>query len=299
MGNLRSWFYPLYPWSIRVFGWLTGNYVLAAFIVSGLSLVAAAVLLRRFFALDYPARIAERAVWFFLIFPTAYFLHVGYTESIFLAFVIGSIFAARTERWWLAGTLGALAWMVRAPGIALVPTLAVEALHQYWKTKRWQWRWLWIALVPAGFVVYLLINLSVTGDAFTFLRIRREVFFMTMAPPWVGLRDAIGNLGRAPADAQIVGAQESFFIVLGFVATVVGWFKLRPVYSMWMTANWILCSGATFVLSVPRYTLTMFPIFILFSLLARNRLWNAVITFWSLLFLALFSSLFVWGHWAF
>jgi hypothetical protein len=50
---------------------------------------------------------------------------------------------------------------------------------------------------------------------------------------------------------------------------------------------------------MPRYMLTMFPIFILFALLARNRLWYAVITIWSLLFLALFTSLFVRGLWAF
>jgi hypothetical protein len=43
----------------------------------------------------------------------------------------------------------------------------------------------------------------------------------------------------------------------------------------------------------------MFPIFILFALLAANRLWNAILTVWSLLFLAFFSSLFAWGHWAF
>ena len=40
---------------------------------------------------------------FLLIFPTAYFLHIGYTESLFLALVLGSFLAARTDRWWLAG----------------------------------------------------------------------------------------------------------------------------------------------------------------------------------------------------
>ncbi|MEY2543399.1 MAG: hypothetical protein QOE81_860, partial [Verrucomicrobiota bacterium] len=51
--------------------------------------------------------------------------------------------------------------------------------------------------------------------------------------------------------------------------------------------------------SMPRYTLTMFPIFILFGLLAANRFWNFVLTVWSLLFLALFTSLFMRGWWAF
>ncbi len=299
MRELKSWFYPLFPWSVRLVTLLTKNYIVSAFLVSGIASIVAAVLLRRLVRLDFPAHVAQRAVWFFLIFPTAYFLHIGYTESLFLALAIGSILAARTGRWWLAGSLGALGWMVRAPGIALVPTLGIEAMHQYWCTRRWQWRWLWIALVPLGFVVYLLINLNVTGDAFSFFRMRTELFFISTSWPWVGIRTAIGNLHLAPGEAEMVGAQETFYIALGFIATVVSWIKLRPVYSMWMTANWLLFTCVTYVLSVPRYTLTMFPIFILFSLLAANRFWNAVITVWSLFFFALFASLFAWGRWAF
>ena len=44
------------------------------------------------------AAVAMRAAWFLLIFPTAYFLHIGYTESLFLALVLGSFLAARTDR---------------------------------------------------------------------------------------------------------------------------------------------------------------------------------------------------------
>jgi hypothetical protein len=66
-----------------------------------------------------------------------------------------------------------------------------------------------------------------------------------------------------------------------------------------MTGSWLLVVSATFIESMPRYMLTMFPIFILFALLARHRLWNALITIWSLLFLALFTGLFVRGLWAF
>jgi hypothetical protein len=51
--------------------------------------------------------------------------------------------------------------------------------------------------------------------------------------------------------------------------------------------------------SMPRYTLTTFPIFILFGLLAANRFWSVAITVWSLLFLALFTSLFTRGWWVF
>lgn len=296
----KAWLYPLYPWCIRFVAWIVGNYVVSALIVSGTALFVAAVLLRRLVSIDYDSEVALRSVWFLLIFPTAYFLHACYTESLFLALVIGSVLAARRQRWWLAGILGALSWMTRANGIILLPTLAVEAAHQFWTTRRWDWRWLWIGIVPAGFAVYLLINWKVSGAPFAFLQSRKGLFAVQASWPWVGLRGSVGVLQHwKPTDSEMIGAQELYFVILGFICAVAAWVKLRPVYSMWITGNWLLVASASWLLSMPRYTLIMFPIFTLFALLARNRFFYALITIWSLLSLALFESLFVWGHWAF
>ena len=77
-----------------------------------------------------------RAAWFLLIFPTAYFLHIGYTEALFMALVLGSFLAARTERWWLAGLLGGLAALTRVNGLVLMPALPAEALTQWFTIRR-------------------------------------------------------------------------------------------------------------------------------------------------------------------
>jgi len=297
--ELKAWFYPLYPWCVRLIAHLTGNFLIAAFVVSAIASVVAAVFLRRLVRLDFSAALARRAVWFFLIFPTAYVLHVGYTESLFLALTLGSVFAARQERWWLAGVLGALSWMTRANGIVLLPTLAVEAGHQWLVGKRWRWQWLWIAIVPLGFAVYLFLNWRVSGDPFAFLKMRRQLFHMSFSWPWVGIHSAIGNLRRSPNQAEIVGGEELFVTLLALVCAVVSWFRLRPVYAAWITGNWLLLVCVTFIESMPRYALTMFPIFILFGLLGESRFWSGVITMWSVLFLAIFSSLFIRGWWVF
>jgi hypothetical protein len=49
----------------------------------------------------------------------------------------------------------------------------------------------------------------------------------------------------------------------------------------------VLVTSVTFVESMPRYSLTMFPIFMLFALVSKNRFWSALVTVWSLIFLAL------------
>ena len=292
-------FYPLFPWMIRFLTYLTDNYVLSTFLISTVASVVAAVVFYNLVSLDYSRKTAMRAVWFLFIFPTSYFLHIGYTESLFLALALGCIYAARTGNWMLVGIIGALACLTRANGLVLIPAVAVEIAHQYWLTRRLDIRWLWVAMVPLGFGVYLAINASAAGDAFAFIPIRQEAFYISSAPPWVGVQAAIGQMGRSPSQAEMLGMQEFIFIALGFVCAVISWFKLRPIYSVWITFTWLLVVSVTFIASVPRYTLTMFPIFILFAILAKRPYWLALISVWSLLYLGFFSSLFVWGRWAF
>jgi hypothetical protein len=292
-------FYPLYPWMVRLFAFVTRDYLVAAFVVSTLASLVTAIVLLRLVELDYSKELAQRAVWFLFIFPTSYFLHIGYTESLFLMLALSAIYFARKQEWLLAGVFGALTCLTRANGMVLVPVLLVEAGHQYWITRRWRWQWLFIGVVGLGFGGYLLLNRHVTGNPFAFTSLMQQFFSKTLSSPVTGIDNAIGSLSRAPGEAEMIGMQEILFIALGLVCTIVSWIKLRPAYSVWMTGNWLLFVSVSFVLSVPRYTLTMFPIYILFSMLAARRVWLAVITVWSILYLSFFASMFAWGRWAF
>ena len=156
-----------------------------------------------------------------------------------------------------------------------------------------------IAVVPLGFAVYLMLNWRVSGDPFAFLSLRQQLFHMHFSWPWNGIADAFRNLRRTPNQAEIVGTQELIFTGLGFVCSVVSWIRLRPIYAMWITANWLLLVCVSFIESMPRYAVTMFPIFFLFAFVAENRFWKMVITVWSILFFALFSGLFARGWWVF
>jgi Gpi18-like mannosyltransferase len=293
-------FYPLFPWLIRLGTLFAQNYLLSALIVSGIAAIAAGILLEKLVRLDYPKHLARYTVWFFLIFPTSYFLHIAYTESLFLALTFGCLLSARQDRWALAGILGALASMTRINGTILFPTLLVEVGHQYWITKRFDKRWLWIGFVPLGFGIYLLCNFLVTGNAFTFLIHQHEFWHKSGASPWLGIQSTIARLWEAsPSYRQMVGVQELLFIGLGLAGTIWSWLRLRPAYSVWMTGNWLLFTSTSFILSVPRYTLVLFPLYILFACQAQNRFWFTVINVWSLLFFSLFVSLFAQGKWAF
>lgn len=292
-------FYPLYPWLVRLVALGSGRYLLSAFIISTFASLIAAILFQRLLLLDYSAALAERAIFFLFIFPTSYFLHIGYSESIFLVLVFGSLLAARSGRWWLAALLGALSCMTRAMGPILISVLTIEAFLEYRKTRRWQWRWLWIPAIGVGLVGYLWLNLHVTGNSLAFLAIRRQYFFTEPTWPWIGIGAKILAMNLRTTDGEMVGIQEVFFIFLGLLCAIVSWIKLRPSYAAWVTGNWLMFTSLAFILGVPRYTLVLFPIFILFAQLATRFIWRVIITVWSLMFLALFAAQFVRGAWAF
>lgn len=293
-------FYPLFPWVTRITALIFGDYILSALIVAGVSSIAAGLLLKQLVQLDFSARLAERSVWFMFIFPGSAALHLPYTESLLLALVLGSFLAARTNRWALAGILGALACLSRINGLVLIPALMAEAGYEFWLTRRWRWQWLWIVPIGLGVLGYLLLNYHVHSNPFMFMTYRREHWFQALTWPWVGILGKVGMaLDGVGEQGVILGVQDLFFIVLGLVGTVWACLKSRPSYAVWMICNWLLFTSTGFITGVSRFTVVMFPLYILFSRLAVRRIWYAAITTWSLFFLALFTALYVEGHWVF
>lgn len=296
-------FYPLYPWTVRAFAVVLQDYLLSAFVVSGLASIAAALLLRRLVALDEDERTTRASVFFMLVFPTAYFLHIGYTESLFMALALGSFLAARRRVWWLAGALGALAALARVNGLLLIPALAVEAYAERREDPQRGFRpeWLFVLLVGLGFAVYLALNKYALGDPLAFLRVQEEHWFRSFTWPWVSVGEAWRSARwREPSEAVMVGAMELLFALVGLGCTLWCALTSRKSYAVWMATNWLLFTSTRFLLSVPRYTLIMFPVYILFARAATRRpTVGAVIAVWSLLLFALFAAQFARGHWAF
>ena len=104
---------------------------------------------------------------------------------------------------------------------------------------------------------------------------------------------ACGGYAKKQADARRAHT-------VGLVGVVWSWARLRASYAVWMTLNWLLWTSTSFILSVPRYTLVMFPLYILLArAAARWPVAGGLVVVWSLLFMGLFIGRFVTGNWAF
>jgi Gpi18-like mannosyltransferase len=294
-------FYPLYPILIRLTTFNLGYINLSALIVSNVSSIFAAVYLFKLAKLDFNDDVAKKAVLYLSIFPTAYFLSAIYTEGLFLALVIASVYYARVEKWHFAGFLSLLAALTRTAGLLLLPTLIVEYLHQKeWKPKKVSANFFWSGLALAGFLIYLGINYQVTGNFFTFLEIERTHWYQYISP-LQGLDGAWQWAFTATFPDNItVGSAQIIFAVFGLVMVITGFLlRFRLSYSVYMLFMWMLSVSTAWWISIPRYVLAMFPMFILLGLLARKRILNYAVAVAFTASLCFFTVLFARGFWAF
>ncbi|MDR7417478.1 MAG: mannosyltransferase family protein [Armatimonadota bacterium] len=261
-------FFPLFPALIRLVNHIVGNVLISGLVVSFAAAVAAGYCLQVLVRLDADDEEATRSLWYLSLFPTAYFLAVPYSEALFLALILASFLAARRQQWLFAGAFGLLACATRLQGLALVPALVVEAFGRTRGHVRSGARQAWpIVLAPLGFALYLGINWLVAGDPLAWLTIQGEHWQHLPTLPW---RAFLHSLGRVVGDPpgpyrtvvhEAMVASASFAVIL-LVASA-RW--LRPSYQVYAWTGVALLTGATFQISLPRYLLAVFPLFIVLA----------------------------------
>ena len=294
-------FFPLYPILIHLFT-VDFNYVnLSALIVSNVCSLIAFFYLYKLARLEFNDGVAVKAVLFFSVFPTAYFLSAPYTESLFFALVISSIYYARLGKWQYAGLISLFASLTRIAGLLLWFVFLVEYFHQKgWKPGKIDRSILWIFLALAGFRIYLFINYQVTGNSFMFMDVEAEHWFNRL-DPWSGLTAAYSWARDASYPDNItIGLAPLVFAVFGLIMVGVSvWRRLRPVYIVYMFLSWALAVSTSWWISVPRYVMAMFPMFILLGLLTNRKAINIAIVIASGAALCYFTVFFALGWWAF
>jgi len=298
-------FFPLYPFLVRLITFDFAYINLSGLVISNISSLIAVIYLFKLAKLDYSDSIAKKTILFLSVFPTAYFLSAVFTEGLFLATVIASLYYARKAKWAYAGILSLLASLTRIAGLLLLPVLIVEYLDQKeWKIKATDPKITWTILPALGFLTYLLINYQVTGNFFTFIEIERTHWFETLNPI-EGLLGTIGwTTNGAYPDNIMIGYAQLIFAALGLTMVIAGFIaaykhKLRPSYALYMLLIWMLAVSTSFWISIPRYVLSMFPMFMLFALISRKKTSPITITIVSFAALAFFTWLFASGTWAF
>jgi hypothetical protein len=154
-------------------------------------------------------------------------------------------------------------------------------------------------LVALGFVTYLLTNLFVLGDPLAFVAVQRDHWSHSFAAPWRGLAGAVDGISwRVPWEKLTVGGGEIAGGLAAYVATGLSWLRLRPADAAYATVVTVMVTFLPFWLSIPRYLLGMYPLFLLAGRITRRWLYLPLVGV-SLVALVVFGLAFGRGYWAF
>ena len=264
---------PLFPFTARIFAHLFGSWLIGALFISTVCSIAAGYFMQALTWNDTGDDAeAGRSLWYFFMFPTAYFLAMPYSEAMFMASLLGSFYFARKGNWVAAGTLGGFASAARLQGILIFPALILEVLHQN-NFRRFPLGASWIVLSTTGFLVYLGINWGLHGDPLAFTDFQEDYWHHKSQPPWTTLDEAYQWITEGRADFNRVAIYELQLAATVLTAAVllIGVRWLRPSYQFfgWSTLAFFL--SASFLLSLPRYILTIFPMYFVMARLGRNQ----------------------------
>lgn len=292
-------FFPLYPALIGALATTGLPARVAALLLSNVAGVIAAILLYEVALVDRDENTAFRSAAFFTVFPTAYFLLVGYTEALFCALAFGTVLAARRQRWVASGMLGGLAAAARLSGLALLVFLLIEMVAA---RRRLASAWKIIVapfLVLLGFAVYLATNALVLGNPLAFLGVQREHWSHSLAAPWVGFTSAVRSIGwRVPWEKLTVGGGEIAGGFAAYATATLTWLRLRPADAAYATVLTAMVTFLPFWLSIPRYLLSLYPLFLLVGRIRSRWLYISMVGA-AFIALIVFGLAFGRGYWAF
>jgi hypothetical protein len=324
-------FYPLYPLLLGLGTRLSDNAIVAGIAISIGATVGALTLLYRLALWDLDRPAARMTVLLVAVFPTSLFLSAVYPTSLFLLLTIAAVYAARGERWALAGLCGGLSAATSSDGILLIVVLALMYLYgprgraglrdhrRAWWRPRFpiQRNIAWLALVPAGLAAYLGYLLVAHGAPLVPFTAANQDWGHSFGPPLASIVKAIG---RVPVDLRAVldrtttpigpGDPISWqsrnlidvaFLGLAVAALAVAWRRVPRVYVIFAMLQLAevtsFPTGTEPMIGLARYLLPMFALFMgAGAYLAERRTAARIILVASAVLLAVFSGL--WAYWS-
>ncbi|MFF7755392.1 hypothetical protein ACFZCP_40680 [Streptomyces sp. NPDC007971] len=167
-GVQADWaFFPLYPGLIRalttVLPLTPGQAaLLIAWAAAGMAAYGLYVLGHHL----YGRAVATALVGLWAVLPHAVELTIAYTESLFAALAVWSLYCVLKGRWLWAGSLAALAGLSRPTGFAVAVAVGAAAAHEVLRQRGRVPAGLWVGalLAPLGWFGYVLWVGQQTGD---------------------------------------------------------------------------------------------------------------------------------------
>jgi hypothetical protein len=290
-------FFPLFPMLLRYAGVvLDGNLLISGIVISLLCYAGSVWLLYRLVRRDFDDELASRAVVYLAIGPLSFFLQAVYTESLFLLLTLACVVFAREGRWRLAGVMGLLATLTRSTGVLLLIPMAYYYYERRgWKFKKTDSHIANLLMVVEGLLVWMTYLALAFGKPLAFSTAQSQWERHFGAPNYTvtkavvsvvwGLRNVLSAeyyrfLWETPRPGSEYSNLATNILNLAFLvaAALLLWYgarRLPGAYSWYALASlaYPLFFPSKYIplMSYPRFTLTVFPLYVALALFTRDR----------------------------
>ena len=266
-------FLPLYPAIIGVVNLIIGNSPLASILVSNILFVFAGIIFYKLLKQHYSEKFSVFVVVLMAIFPTSYFFSSSYPESLFVLLFCISFYFLDKNFVALSGLAGALLTLTRPFGVLVWPALGIESL----KPKKISRIAVLIIFAVLSISSYLAINYFVYHDFFAFQRILKDHWQKSFVFPWQGIYQSwrVAILYNKWDDYKImVGWGEAISSTLAWIFVPLSFnkkFKIRLSWAFYYLLGVIFFTSTGFILSAPRYLLSLPPFFLILARVLKPK----------------------------
>ncbi len=275
-------FYPLFPMLARGLATIGGlTPADALLLVSNTAGLLAIVILFKLVREEFGDQIALVTTALVSFFPASVLLSAGYTEPLALLLIVSFFLALKRRYYFSAALLAGLTIATRSTGIVLLPVLVWEM----WRNRD-QKPFLpallpCVVLATSGLWLFMIYLWSAFGSPFAFAD--GQVAFhegTTLATRLVAALK-LEPFARMMLNDWNPWGQASWFTLLFIVLIVVGWSRLPSSWTLFAIAVLLLpyltlSGGPAGFVSMSRFNLVSFPLFVILADLVSRAKWLLV-----------------------
>ena len=294
-----SSFMPLYPFLIRLITLITnGNALFISLIISNLMCIVGLILFYEVALLELGTHLAAwDATLYFAAFPSAFFLFAGYSESLFLVFLLSMWLLLRRGYLLWAAFMASLAGLVRLQGVAVLLPLAwqslvhishvngltpreeISAILQYIFSRKGQNILNFskivqiLGIVSLPLFAILLYNFGLEAGGLTTVFGAYSNRLSTVTLPWIALAEFVNRLFTVKLFPADIVDLIVLFVFVGL--SIIGISKIRPALTLFSLGVLVMVfsrsSPKGIIQGFMRFALTTFPMFLVMAKLDLKR----------------------------
>lgn len=264
-------FFPVYPFTIKILGLVTGD-VLAGVIISNICFLLSGIMLYFLVALRKNKNLALLSAVYLFVFPMNYVFSAIQSESIFLLLLLLSFYFLEKKKFLYAGVAGFFLSLTKYVGFTIFLPVAYFCFKYLWgRGNAGKLKTVFYTILPiTGVLLFALFLYKLTGNPFAIVNAEKgwqKSFDLNIFKPFSLLGDSIQNFSLVRLNFGL-GLLIAFMALMGATGFGLPYMLIVIVYFLVYLSTTSLF-WHTF--SLPRYFIVLFPAYAYLASLSKSK----------------------------